>query len=161
MEDKIEFTVRDAMASLDGDTARIALVTDQGRVTLRMHRLDLGALGGTIARALWPKAGESVPTQRELHETEAEPSAAIADAEPHSVPTQPELHDPDAEPSAATADAEPHSVPTQPELHDPEAEPSAAIADAEPQTVPTQPELHESEAEPSVASADAEPRSPA
>jgi hypothetical protein len=52
------FEVHDAAASLDGDFATIALFTDQGPVTLRMHRLVLGALGGQIARALWPKSGE-------------------------------------------------------------------------------------------------------
>jgi hypothetical protein len=50
--------VHDAAASLDGDTAMIALFTDHGPVTLQMHRRVLGALGGTIARSLWPKPGE-------------------------------------------------------------------------------------------------------
>ena len=137
MADKIELRVSHAAASLDGDTARIALVTDQGNVTLQMHRLDLGALGGTIARALWPKVGESIPTQPELHEVEGEPSVALADAEPETVATQPELEEPEAEPSATTADPDPdpdpQSIPTQPELHEPDAEASIASADAQPQ----------------------------
>jgi hypothetical protein len=129
MDDKTELKVSHAAASLDGDTARIALVTDQGNVTLLLHRLDLAALGGTIARALWPKAGESVPTQPALPEAEAESSVALADAEPDTVPTQPTLHGPEAGP--AIADSAPDSVPTQPELHEPDAEPSFS-ADAEP-----------------------------
>jgi hypothetical protein len=87
MADKVELTVRQAAAYLDGDAAKIALVTDQGKVTLRMHRLELGALGGAIARAMWPKAGEPVPTPPELDETEVEPSAALTD-EPSRWPTQ-------------------------------------------------------------------------
>lgn len=150
MGDKIEFTVSHATASLDGDTARISLVTDRGNVTLQMHRLDLGALGGTIARALWPKAGESLPTQPEMHEAQAEVST---DAGPLTVPTQPDLHEVEAEPSAAIADPDAEIIPTQPELHEP-AEPSAVIADPEPHSIPTQPELHEADAPEASAEAD-------
>jgi hypothetical protein len=92
MDDGIEFEVRSAAAALDGDTATIALVTDRGPLSLRMQRTVLGALGGTIARALWPKAGEAVATAPELPE---------ADAAPHDVPTQPALPEPDPAPHDA------------------------------------------------------------
>lgn len=61
MERHIELQVRYASASMDGETATIAVATDHGHLTLRMHRIVLGALAGTIARALFPKVGDSVP----------------------------------------------------------------------------------------------------
>ena len=160
MVDRTELRVSHAAASLHGDLATIALVTDQGEVILRMHRLDLGALGGSIARALWPKAGESIPTAPVVEEEHAEASVALTEAEPDSVPTQPDLHEPEAAPAAATAEAEPHSIPTQPDLHEPEPAPAAvASADAEPEILPTQPGLPEQEAEISATIADAVPES--
>ena len=63
MERHIELQVRYASASMDGETATIAVATDHGHLTLRMHRIVLGALAGTIARALFPKVGDSVPAQ--------------------------------------------------------------------------------------------------
>ena len=53
------YEVRDAAASISGDLATIALFTERGPLTLQMHRRVLGALGGQIARALWPKSGET------------------------------------------------------------------------------------------------------
>ena len=61
MERHIELQVRYASASMDGETATIAVATDHGHLTLRMHRIVLGALAGTIARALFPKVGDFVP----------------------------------------------------------------------------------------------------
>jgi hypothetical protein len=133
MQDRTELQVSHATAALDGDAATIALTTDQGNVTLRMHRLDLGALGGSIARALWPKAGESIPTLPELDEAQAEPVVALADPEPEAVPTQPELDEPEAYASAAVVPPEPDSIPTQPELHEPDAEPAETSAETRPQ----------------------------
>jgi hypothetical protein len=64
MEDDVEpsesrYEVHDVAASLEGDLALLALFTTRGPVTLQMHRVILGALGGKIARAMWPKPGEA------------------------------------------------------------------------------------------------------
>ena len=169
MEDDIELNVRSASASLDGDTARIAVFTDHGRVTLLMHRFVLGALGGTIARALWPRTEERVapfgdaepqdaPTQRDSQEPGGEPVSAVAGVELQDIPTQPEPQEVEGE----TVAAKPHSIPTQPELEEPEGvalaafdalwpkdvEPVAPSAGVEGQNIPTQPESQEPEGEP-------------
>jgi hypothetical protein len=179
MKDDIELNVRYASASLDGDTARIAVFTDRGRLTLLMHRFALGALGGTIARALWPRTGERVaafddvepqnaPTQRDSQEPGGEPVGAVAGIEPQNIPTQPESQEVEGEAVAA----KPHSIPTQPELEESEGEalaafdalwpkigePVAPSAGGEGQNIPTQPESQEPEGETVAASDGGEPR---
>jgi hypothetical protein len=74
MDEDIELTVRYASASLDGETARIAVVTDSGPLTLQMHRIVLGALAGSIARALFPRTSEPAPP------LEDEPAAPVGEA---------------------------------------------------------------------------------
>jgi hypothetical protein len=152
MEHDTELTVRHARARIDGDIARIEVVTDRGRVTLRMHRLVLGALGGAIARALWPKVGEEltefadtaqdVPIQPVSQEPDREALDA-ADA-PHDVPIDPVTHEPDAEVAGAPAGSEDTPESNEPaevlaafEALWPEAEePASAVA---PGDVPTAP----------------------
>jgi hypothetical protein len=118
VEHDTELTVRSALARIDGDTARIDVITDRGRVTLRMHRLVLGGLGGAIARALWPKVGDEMPT--------------IAGSEPHDVPIQPASQELDEESIGAASSAELQDVPIQPASEERDEEPidtQAGIAD--------------------------------
>jgi hypothetical protein len=142
MEDDVELTVRHARARIDGDTARVEVTTDRGRVTLRMHRLALGALGGAIARALWPKAGEDVPV--------------FAGAEPQDVPIQP-ASEPEGEPVGAGVAAALQDVPIQPASQEPEGESVGAGDGAELQDVPIQPASQEPEGESVGAQADIDP----
>ena len=177
MELHIELQVRYASASMDGETATIAVATDHGHLTLRMPRIVLGALAGTIARALFPKVGDSVPalgpiemqdspTQPRSGEPAGDPVDAVPEAEPQNVIIQSRPEE-TAESDAAVAGVEPENVPTQPEgdpayrvleaepqkvmtqsgPEEPIAEYSAAVAAAEPENVPTQREAEESEHE--------------
>jgi hypothetical protein len=172
MERHIELQVRYASASMDGETATIAVATDHGHLTLRMHRIVLGALAGTIARALFPKVGDSVPapgaiemqdspTQPRSEEPEGDPADAVPEAEPQNVIIQSGPEE-TAESGAAVAGVEPENVPTQPEgdpaYRVPEAEPQKVMTQsgpeepvaeyaAEPENVPTQREAEESEHE--------------
>lgn len=172
MERHIELQVRYASASMDGETATIAVATDHGHLTLRMHRIVLGALAGTIARALFPKVGDSVPapgpiemqdspTQPRSGEPEGDPADAVPEAEAQNVIIQSGPEE-TAESGAAVAGVEPENVPTQPEgdpaYRVPEAEPQKVMTQsgpeepvaeyaAEPENVPTQREAEESEHE--------------
>ena len=172
MERHIELQVRYASASMDGETATIAVATDHGHLTLRMHRIVLGALAGTIARALFPKVGDSVPalgpiemqdspTQPRSGEPAGDPVDAVPEAEPQNVIIQSRPEE-TAESGAAVAGVEPENVPTQPEgdpaYRVPEAEPQKVMTQsgpeepvaeyaAEPENVPTQREAEESEHE--------------
>ena len=172
MERHIELQVRYASASMDGETATIAVATDHGHLTLRMHRIVLGALAGTIARALFPKVGDSVPalgpiemqdspTQPRSGEPAGDPVDAVPEAEPQNVIIQSGPEE-TAESGAAVAGVEPENVPTQPEgdpaYRVPEAEPQKVMTQsgpeepvaeyaAEPENVPTQREAEESEHE--------------
>jgi hypothetical protein len=172
MERHIELQVRYASASMDGETATIAVATDHGHLTLRMHRIVLGALAGTIARALFPKVGDSVPalgpiemqdspTQPKSEEPEGDPADAVPEAEAQNVIIQSGPEE-TAESGAAVAGVEPENVPTQPEgdpaYRVPEAEPQKVMTQsgskepvaeyaAEPENVPTQREAEESEHE--------------
>ena len=166
MEDDIELKVRSAVASLEGETARIVVVTDYGRITLQMHRIVLGALAGTIARALFPRTGEdvpalagdeppNVPTQPETEEPENEAGAAFGGVE--NVPSQPEASEPEGEPlpefdmlwpevgesAAASASGEPQDTQAQ----QPEGDEFVTFADDEPPDIPTQPDAREPEEE--------------
>lgn len=171
MEDDVELTVRHAHARIDGDTATLAIFTDRGRVTLRMHRLVLGAVGGAIARALWPKAGEDVPVfagaepqgfpaQRESQESASAPLRAGVGAELQDVPIQPASQEPDGEAVGAPAGIEPQDIPAQHESREPDEglagfdalwpevdEPAAPSAGVEPNNIPTQPEAQDREGE--------------
>ena len=177
VERHIELQVRYASASMDGETATIAVATDHGHLTLRMHRIVLGALAGTIARALFPKVGDFVPalgpiemqefpTQPRSGEPAGDPVDAVPEAEPQNVIIQSGPEE-TAESGAAVAGVEPENVPTQPEgdpayrvleaepqkvmtqsrPEEPIAEYAAAVAAAEPENVPTQREAEESEHE--------------
>ena len=172
MERHIELQVRYASASMDGETATIAVATDHGHLTLRMHRIVLGALAGTIARALFPKVGDSVPalgpiemqdslTQPRSEEPAGDPVDAVPEAEAQNVIIQSGPEE-TAESGAAVAGVEPENVPTQPEgdpaYRVPEAEPQKVMTQsgpevpvaeyaAEPENVPTQREAEESEHE--------------
>ena len=171
MERHIELQVRYASASMDGETATIAVATDHGHLTLRMHRIVLGALAGTIARALFPKVGDSVPAQGPIEmqdspqprsgEPEGDPADAVPEAEAQNVVIQSGPEE-TAESGAAVAGVEPENVPTQPEgdpaYRAPEAEPQKVMTQsgpevpvaeyaAEPENVPTQREAEESEHE--------------
>ena len=143
MERHIELQVRYASASMDGETATIAVATDHGHLTLRMHRIVLGALAGTIARALFPKVGDSVPalgpiemqdspTQPRSEEPEGDPADAVPEAEAQNVIIQSRPEE-TAESGAAVAGVEPENVPTQPE-----GDPAYRAPEAEPQKVMTQ-----------------------
>ena len=172
MERHIELQVRYASASMDGETATIAVATDHGHLTLRMHRIVLGALAGTIARALFPKVGDSVPalgpiemqdslTQPRSEEPAGDPVDPVPEAEAQNVIIQSGPEE-TAESGAAVAGVEPENVPTQPEgdpaYRVPEAEPQKVMTQsgpeepvaeyaAEPENVPTQREAEESEHE--------------
>ena len=142
-----------------------------------MHRIVLGALAGTIARALFPKVGDSVPAQGPIEmqdsptqprsgEPEGDPADAVPEAEAQNVIIQSGPEE-TAESGAAVAGVEPENVPTQPEgdpayrvleaepqkvmtqsgPEEPIAEYAAAVAAAEPENVPTQREAEESEHE--------------
>jgi hypothetical protein len=175
MERELELTVRYAHADMTGDAASITVVTDHGRLTLRMHRIVLGNLAGTIARALWPReerpeladvaSSEDIPVQHDAQEPEAEhlgPSAGDAD----DIPTQPEPREPAQGVLAAfdtvwpkvsepTAGVAPDDVPNQPES----AAPEAAVADAAPHDdIPSQPALGEPDRDVVPSVADAAPR---
>ena len=172
MERHIELQVRYASASMDGETATIAVATDHGHLTLRMHRIVLGALAGTIARALFPKVGDFVPapgpiemqdspTQPKSEEPAGDPADAVPEAEAQNVIIQSGPEE-TAESGAAVAGVEPENVPTQPEgdpaYRVPEAEPQKVMTQsgpeepvaeyaAEPENVPTQREAEELEHE--------------
>ena len=143
MERHIELQVRYASASMDGETATIAVATDHGHLTLRMHRIVLGALAGTIARALFPKVGDFVPalgpiemqdfpTQPGSGKPEGDPADAVPEAEAQNVIIQSGPEE-TAESGAAVAGVEPENVPTQPE-----GDPAYRVPEAEPQKVMTQ-----------------------
>jgi hypothetical protein len=145
MDEDIELTVRYASASLDGETARIAVVTDSGPLTLQMHRIVLGALAGSIARALFPRTSEPAPL---LGDEPAAPVgevsiAPLGDVEPHDDLAQDDVgrvdvtnvHPPETE-GAAGVDY----IPTQPEAHEPDQGP--AFAGPKPDDDRSQPEPH-------------------
>jgi hypothetical protein len=119
MEDDVELKVRYASASLEGDMARIAVVTERGRLTLQMHRVVLGALAGTIARAMFPRTSEPVvPLGDEAVALSGDvPIAPLGDAAPDDV-AQVDLPGPEG--GAITALAQAEDIPTQPEAHEPE-----------------------------------------
>ena len=97
-----------------------------------MHRIVLGALADTIARALFPKVGDSVP--------------ALGPIEMQDSPTQPRSEEPEGDPADAVPEAEPQNfiIQSGPEET---AESGAAVAGVEPENDPTQPEAEESEHE--------------
>jgi hypothetical protein len=169
MERDIELTVRYAHAHMTEDAASIIVVTEHGRVTLRMHRFVLGNLAGTIARALWPReerpaldevAPDTVATQPEPEQPEAEPDA-IASSEAQDTAGQPEAPGSQAKHLGPSAGAQDHPAPQEPQevlaAFDtvwPKAdEPTAGVA---PHDVPTQPEAAAPE-ETGAALTDAEP----
>jgi hypothetical protein len=176
MERNIELTVRYASARMDSDgvTASIVVVTDHGRVTLRMHRIVLGGLAGAIARVLFPRVGDvpaavEVPSRLESQDQAAEPVHVrelqdTADQRESQEPQDEALTEFDAlwpkveEPVAPPAEAEPHSVLMQYEADEPEGDSVAASAGIELQDVPTQHEADEPEGEAVATIAGAEPQ---
>jgi hypothetical protein len=146
VEHDIELTVREAHARIDGDTARLQVATDRGRVTLRMHRLVLAALGGSIARALLPKVGDAAPALADAEsEAQGEPRDpvrepfAVEGPDLQDVPTQPAS--PDAADDSVGVDDGPalQDVPTQPASPEPEREP-VAVEDLPGRHEPRQPD---------------------
>jgi hypothetical protein len=151
MERDIELTVRYAHAHMTGDAASIIVVTEHGRVTLRMHRFVLGNLAGAIARALWPRVEEparavadvtqqTVPAQPEPQQSEPEPErlGAIAGSEVQEVAVQSEAEGPEAEHLDTVAISE--DIPVQHDAPEPEPEHLGPSVGSDAHDIPTQPE---------------------
>src|SRR5262245_43860169 len=182
MERNIEITARSAVASMEGETATIEVVTDYGRLTLRMHRIAFGNLAGEIARALWQKVAEEdpaisaaeshgVPGEGEAQEPASASVGAVGATErpvggffvrPDILnrgntpdgPIQPASQEPEWE--AVGAGGEVHEVPIEPAAQESEEEAAGAGDAGDVQGVPIQPAPQESEGEAVGAGAETE-----